>query len=294
MKRLVALMLMAFLGVSSALAQIDDEFWFVAPEVTSLHEDAPVRIRIAAFDLPAEVELSMPANAGFSPVQVSISAGEASTIELTPFLTEVENQPFNEVHNKGLLLQSSTAISAYYEVGQTINTEIFVLKGENGLGTSFHLPFQTFANNNYPTSPSGFDVVATEDNTVVTIMDLVGHPAGIPFQIALPQAGSTYSARAASTAAAAHPVGTTITADKPVAVSMHDDSANSSFFGGCYDLIGDQLVPDDLLGTDHIVVCGFLSPQTVFKFSPQKTTPKSLSMALSWPHWKRAKPMSTS
>ena len=42
-------MLMAFQGFErrglSALAQIDDEFWFVAPEVTSLHEDAPVRVR---------------------------------------------------------------------------------------------------------------------------------------------------------------------------------------------------------------------------------------------------------
>ena len=262
MKHFAAFFL-AFVGMSSALAQIDDEFWFVAPEVTSLHEDAPVRVRMATFSMPAEVELSMPANAGFSPIQVSIPAGEASTIDLTPFLTEVENQPFNEVLNKGLLLQSSTAISAYYEVGQTLNTDIFALKGENGLGTSFHLPFQTFANNIYPTSPAGFDVVATEDNTVVTIMpsqDLVGHPAGTPFQIALPQAGSTYSARAAGIAAGVHPVGTTITADKPVAVSMHDDSANSSFFGGCYDLMGDQLVPDDLLGTDHIVVSGFLSP----------------------------------
>ena len=262
MKHFAAFFL-AFVGMSSALAQIDDEFWFVAPEVTSLHEDAPVRVRMATFSMPAEVELSMPANAGFSPIQVSIPAGEASTIDLTPFLTEVENQPFNEVLNKGLLLQSSTAISAYYEVGQTLNTDIFALKGENGLGTSFHLPFQTFANNIYPTSPAGFDVVATEDNTVVTIMpseDLVGHPAGIPFQIVLPQAGSTYSARAAGTAAGVHPVGTTITADKPVSVNMHDDSANSSFFGGCYDLMGDQLVPDDLLGTDHIVVSGFLSP----------------------------------
>ena len=56
---------LAFVGMSSALAQIDDEFWFVAPEVTSLHEDAPVRVRMATFSMPAEVELSMPANAGF-------------------------------------------------------------------------------------------------------------------------------------------------------------------------------------------------------------------------------------
>ena len=258
-----AVMAFAFAWTLNASGQIDDKFWFVAPEVTSLHEDAPVRVRIATFDLPAEVELSMPANAGFTPLQVSIPAGGASTIDLTPFLAEVENQPFNEVLNKGLLLQSSTAISAYYEVGQSLNTDIFALKGENGLGTSFHLPFQTFANNNYPSSPAGFDVVATEGNTVVTItpsQDLVGHPAGTPFQVALPEAGSTYSARAADPSAAAHPVGTTVTSDKPVAITIHDDSANSSFFGVCYDLMGDQLVPDDLLGTEHIVVSGFLSP----------------------------------
>ena len=263
-----AVMLMALVGMSSAMAQIDDEFWFVAPEVTSLHEDAPVRVRIAAFDVPTEVELSMPANAGFSPIQVSIPAGGASTIDLTPFLTEVENQPFNEVLNKGLLLQSSADISAYYEVGQTYNTDIFALKGENGLGTSFHLPFQTFANNSYASSPSGFDVVATEDNTVVTVtpsQDLVGHPAGIPFQISLPEAGSTYSARASGTAAGVHPVGTAVTANKPIALTMHDDSANSGFFGQCSDLMGDQLVPDDLLGTEHIVVAGYLSPHEMLQ-----------------------------
>ena len=88
----------------------------------------------------------------------------------------------------------------------------------------------------------------------------MGHPAGTPFQITLPEAGSTYSARAAGTAAGDHPVGTTVTADKPVAVTVHDDSANSSFFGGCSDLMGDQLVPDELLGTEHIVVAGYLSP----------------------------------
>ena len=89
--------------------------------------------------------------------------------------------------------------------------------------------------------------------------DLVGHPAGIPFQVVLPQAGSTYSARAASTSAAAHPVGTVVTSDKPVAVTMHDDSANSPVFGGCADILGDQLVPDDVLGTEYIAVSGYLS-----------------------------------
>ena len=263
MRNVVSLFVVVLGAIGSLLGQVDNEFWFVAPEVISTHEDAPIRMRLATFDLPAEVELTMPANPGFAPIQVSIPAGGASTLDLTPFLNELENMPFDEVHNKGLFLQSTTNISAYYEVGQTFNTDIFALKGENALGISFHLPFQSFANNSYGASPSGFDVVATEANTVLTItpsQDLVGHPAGVPYQITLPEAGSTYSARAAGTAAGAHPVGTTVTADKPVAVTLHDDSANSSFFGVCSDLMGDQLVPDHLLGKEHIVVAGYLSP----------------------------------
>ena len=214
---------------------------------------------------------------------MSIPAGGASTLDLTPFLNELENMPFDEVHNKGLFLQSTTNISAYYEVGQTLNTDIFALKGANALGTSFHLPFQSFANNGYGASPSGFDVVATEANTVLTItpsQNLVGHPAGTPFQITLPIAGSPTPLVQQGTAAGDHPVGTTVTADKPVGVTVHDDSANSSFFGGCSDLMGDQLVPDDLLGTEYIVVAGYLGDTTGCKSSRPRTTPMYLSMGL--------------
>ena len=247
---------------NETVGQIDTEFWFVAPEVTSSHEDVPIRMRIASFDDAAELTLSMPANPNFAPIEVSIPPSGATTLDLTPFLADIENSPFNEVLNKGLLLESTADVSAYYEVGQTLNPDIFALKGDNALGTSFHLPFQTFANNSYGASPSGFDVVATEENTTLTItptQDLIGHPAGIPFQVVLPQAGSTYSARATSTAAAAHPVGTVVTSDKSVAVTMHDDSANSPIFGGCADILGDQLVPDNVLGTEYIAVSGYLS-----------------------------------
>ena len=81
-------------------------------------------MRIAAFDLPAEVELTMPANPGFAPIQVSIPAGGASTLDVDIVLNELENMPFDEVHNKGLFLQSTSNISAYYEVGEDANTEI--------------------------------------------------------------------------------------------------------------------------------------------------------------------------
>jgi hypothetical protein len=36
-------------------AQVDTEFWFAAPEVTSAHADRPIFLNISSFGLPAVV-----------------------------------------------------------------------------------------------------------------------------------------------------------------------------------------------------------------------------------------------
>ena len=260
MKNLASFMVLGCLGMSS-WAQVDTEFWFVAPEVTATHGDSPVLLRFATFDAPADVVVDMPANDNYGVYNLTIPANSAVSIDLTDSLSWYENQPFNEVLDKGLHITSTTSISAYYEVNMGNNPDIFALKGDNALGTSFHLPFQNFTNNGFSTT-SGFDIVATEDNTVVTItpsQDLVGHPAGVPFEVVLPVAGSTYAARAAGSESFQHATGTTVTSNRPVAVTLHDDSASGAMFGGgCLDLMGDQLVPDDVLGTEYVAVHGYL------------------------------------
>ena len=260
MKNLALFVVLGCLGVSS-WAQVDTEFWFVAPEVTATHGDSPVLLRFATFDAPADVVVDMPANGNYGVYNLTIPANSAVSIDLTDSLSWYENQPFNEVLDKGLHITSTTSISAYYEVNMGNNPDIFALKGDNALGTSFHLPFQNFTNNGFSTT-SGFDIVATEANTVVTItpsQDLVGHPAGVPFDVVLPVAGSTYAARAAGSESFQHATGTTVTSNRPVAVTLHDDSASGAMFGGgCLDLMGDQLVPDDVLGTEYVAVHGYL------------------------------------
>jgi len=260
MRNLALFVVLGCLGMSS-WAQVDTEFWFVAPEVTATHGDSPVLLRFATFDAPADVVVDMPANDNYGVYNLTIPANSAVSIDLTDSLSWYENQPFNEVLDKGLHITSTTSISAYYEVNMGNNPDIFALKGDNALGTSFHLPFQNFTNNGFSTT-SGFDIVATEDNTVVTItpsQDLVGHPAGVPFDVVLPLAGSTYAARAAGSESFQHATGTTVTSNRPVAVTLHDDSASGAMFGGgCLDLMGDQLVPDDVLGTEYVAVHGYL------------------------------------
>ena len=243
-------------------AQTDTEFWFVAPEVTSGHGDAPIVMRVSASLQAADIVLSQPANPAFVPITLTIPPGTTQSIDLTPFQTQVENQPPDQILDKGILLESSVPVTAYYEVNNGFNPEIFPLKGDNALGIEFYTPFPTnYDNGGYsPAARSGFEIVATEDNTSITInptADLIGHPAGVPFTITLNR-GQTYSLLAVSTTATQRPVGTRITSNKPIAVTLKDDSAA---LGGCRDLMGDQLVPVGVIGREYIVMKGFLNSE---------------------------------
>lgn len=261
MKRIKSSIFLFFTIVSFGLnAQTDDQFWFVAPEVTSNHGDNPIVIRVSAFAEDADITLSQPANPNFTPINLTVLAGSTETIDLTAFQTLIENQPANQVLNKGLLLESSVPVTAYYEVNNFVNPEIFALKGKNALGQTFYTPFPSDYNNGAynPLANSGFEIVATEDNTTITITptaDLVTHPAGIPFTITLNR-GQTYSCISNSTTATGRPIGTSITSNKPIAVTLKDDSAS---LGGCRDLMGDQLVPVGVIGSEYIVMKGFLN-----------------------------------
>jgi hypothetical protein len=140
------------------------------------------------------------------------------------------------------------------------------LKGKNALGTAFLTPFQNFLNNaSY--ARSGFNVVATENNTVVTIVpsqNIVGHAAGIPFNITL-NAGQTYCAEASSTAANLHLSGSSVVANKKSAITLHDDTAEGTPYGGCADLQGDQLIPSSIIGMEYIALKGYLNgPDKVY------------------------------
>ncbi len=127
------------------------------------------------------------------------------------------------------------------------------------MGTEFYTPFQNFTKNGV--GYSSFDIVATEDNTIVTITpsnNIVGYPANTTFTINLNK-GQTYSATARSQLANLHLGGSHITSNKPIAVTIKDDSISGARWGGCIDLAGDQIVPVNKIGTEYIVMKGFLN-----------------------------------
>jgi len=263
MKQIYCLFFFLFLSVCS-LAQSNTEFWFVAPEVTSGHGDRPIYLYLTSFGQAATVTISQPANAAvFTPIVVNIPANGTSQVNLTPFIDVIENKPADQVLPYGIKILATKPITAYYEEAYTNNTDIFTLKGFNALGTDFYIPSQDFFYNHTPLTPQAyntFDIVATEDNTTVTITpsnNIVGHAKNVTYTIVLNK-GQTYSAQATGTGAASHLMGSHVTSDKPIAITFKDDSVQATG-QNCYDLVGDQIVPTTVIATQYVAVRGYLN-----------------------------------
>lgn len=251
-KLLIAVLVLLSFCVNS---QVDTEFWFTIPEASDLHGDEPLLVRISTLDYSSKVTLSQPANPDFEPIILNIPSNSTETIDLTSRKEWVETRPPNAILKTGLFIEATQPITAYYDLASGGNPEIFTLKGRNAIGNKFIIPSQ----NQYPNAfgKERVDVVATENNSEITIVpqcDVVGHEDSIPFRITL-NMGESYCIQAVSSSNMTSLGGTIITSKKPVAVMISDDSLDALLRG--WDMIGDQIVPVDYLGTEYIVVKGF-------------------------------------
>lgn len=267
-RKLFIIFLLNSLFFSELFAQTDTSFWFAVPKVTISHCQSgtcpgakPVYIRLASMGLPATVTISQPANPLFKPKVINMAANSAATMDMTPYLEMFQDSVAGTVLNHGLHISSTNLITAYWEEDEYWNPDIFSLKGKNSLGTEFYTPFQNLWSNGVytPDLPySAFDIVATQDNTTITITPTAnlasGQKAGVPFTIHLNK-GQTYSCKAASQSAAGHLGGSHIVSDKPIAVTVKDDSVSAGNCG-CRDLEGDQIVPAAILGRQYIIMRG--------------------------------------
>lgn len=154
MKKLFLLLFM-FLFPGIVAGQTDTTFWFVAPDVTSGHSDRPVSLRITSFDQSSSVMITQPANPGFTPINLTVPANDITSVDLSGRLNYIENAPPNTILNFGLLIEASSPVTAYYEVvSNGLNPDIFTLKGNNALGTSFIIPHQNIHPNSNAYSPT--------------------------------------------------------------------------------------------------------------------------------------------
>ncbi|MFO7659261.1 MAG: PKD domain-containing protein [Bacteroidales bacterium] len=260
----------------SAFGQIDNEFWFGAPDVTGGHtcgtnptpgHGRPVSIYVTA-EQATTVKIEMPGNPFYTPEEFSLSAGEHRKVQITPTYTPdvFENVPMSyppgvgqTIHKKAFHITSSPGnITAYYELDNDCNRDIFAFKGKNALGTDFYVSTQNYFNNGSysPTPYSGFIIVATEDGTTITIQRngswqfFTGAPA---VETIVLNRGESFPFVASSQDAAQHIMGVHVTSDKKIAITWYDDSMAK---GSCRDIAGDQLIPTNLIGNNYIVMKG--------------------------------------
>ena len=258
--------MLALIGIvlfNSLQAQSDREFWFAAPEVTSQHSDNPIIFRFTTYSKDAIITIDQPANPSFSPITFNVPANQTYSLPFTIYKEIVENKPGNTELNYGIRITATASISAYYELASTNNPEIFPLKGDVSKGLDFIIPAQTrFNNQTYAVFPArnGFAIVATEDNTTINI-DLTrpDEKGNSKITVRLNK-GQTYAVNAASNMVALHIGGSRVTSDKPICVTVYDDSI---VIGG-WDLIGDQIVPSSNTGKKFIAVKGELSAPGFF------------------------------
>lgn len=270
------------LGVFKSQAQIDTVFWFAAPWVTPDHDDnVPMKFHFSTFNNTTTVRLRQPA--GTYDTTFTVAPNTLFSKDLAHIVNDLESKPANTILNSGFEITSDYPMIAVYDFlsnpngGSQNNPETYSLKGQNGMGYEFVTPFQTLWNNQtmgtdrngdgFITQPKQmFCIVATEDNTVVQITPrcavVGGHPANVTYTVVLPLAGNVYTCEnlVQNTSVAGNSLaGSIVVADKPVSVTVSDDSVNPSGGGGCYDLMGDQIVPVDVIGQDYIVNLGNLN-----------------------------------
>lgn len=273
-------------STSSLFAQIDDQFWFAIPKETanhgSLNSTNNVSFKITAMELDAKVKISMPVNSSFVTRTFTVPAGK-SHVEIlatdwagfekiyanpTPLTTvansdSAQSGKTSDPNGRGILIESDNKISVYYDYDNTHNRQLFSLKGRNALGTDFYTPFQNIWTS-YTYARSEITIVATEDNTVIHVEPTVifnGRSNLNAFDIVLNK-GETYSLVSKGYKARTRPAGTHIYVRQDlgsggkIAVTVNDDSVQGAV-GGCYDIIGDQIVPTNILGLKYLVMCGY-------------------------------------
>lgn len=276
--------MLANFGGNKVNAQIDTLFWFAAPWVTPDHDgNVQLAFRISTFGAPANVRIQLPT--GTYDTTFVVPANSVASISLDHIVDDLESKPADAVITSGIKITSDEMVTVVYDfisdlitisAGTPNNPETYSLKGQNGMGTEFVVPFQTLWNNKFLTSDRNndgvvtqpkqfFSVIATEDNTTIYIKpncDVVGHPADITYAVVLPLAGNVYTCQnlvLATSNAGSNLSGSIVSANKPVSVTINDDSVNPSGGGGCFDLMGDQIVPTDVIGNEYIVNKGRLN-----------------------------------
>ena len=274
------LILSSLLSISPDLfAQEDTEFWFALPRMLSGHNNKKsATYQLILFNhnsVAANISISQPANSNDKIKQsFALAANEDKKITLADKngvykKTDYISVPYDEVSKCGIYIVSDVPIQCYFQVTKG-NGEAFTLKGINALGTDFIVAMQNKfdhgrggSDDMYDDSYAGVAIVASEDNTEVTISPSKNVSPSCnksAINVTLNR-GETYAFRSCSEKGSDNPIGTKIHSNKSVAVTYNDDCLMN---GNNSDAVGEQLAPAILAGNKYVAVSNKTSSDYIF------------------------------
>ncbi len=283
-----------FIGFLKLSAQLDTSFWFVAPSIPASYGNNPIALNLLTYNQPVTMTLSMPANTvAFTTTVFTIPANTHFPFDLTPFLATVNGSIPDLVEQRGLHIQSSKKISAYYSVNSLTNKEQISLKGNRALGTDFYvsLPNTIATATNGTGAGARIDIVASQDNTTILLTprdNIVGHLKNNTFSKLL-QKGETFTmldtfAIKLGTLApkVSKLAGSIISADKPVGVTV---SSSALLSGSCTSMMADQLTTSSNLGKYYVIPKTTAGTEVAYILSPVNGTGLSITNSTSTVNW---------
>lgn len=277
MKKTLLLILAICLFYPCVQAQKDTEFWFACPNIvsgTGAHSDNHMKLCFISYDEPTLIRIEQPAADPsafyYFPTQtILMQPNQLTQFDLTPYKNYLKDN-LGGVKPYGLYISADHEIMAYF-INTSDDCEAYTLKGKNALGTEFVVPMQYDYQNSY-SGHNFIEIVATEDNTDVTIQLM----PGITVQNITPDAqnqihltlqkGYIYSMRSTSDTGPQHLHNTRISSNKPIAVNTTDDGVSPG------DLMGDQILPVDMLGTKYIAVKNDGQTEYLYFFATEDDT----------------------
>jgi hypothetical protein len=279
-KVFVGCVLGLFVSLSAQLRAQDTEFWFVAPHMSeqaaaNVPLNRPAFLAISnATGQAANVTITRYNGANASLVNnVTVAAGALYKLDFTSDadMKTIENPrgTAGNVTEFGIHISSDVKVTAYYMHNHTDSRDIFTLKGRQALGTSFYVPMQSdnaASTGGYTGACDQIDIVATENNTLVTVVPKTAirvgasssSGAGTTFSRTL-NAGQTLKIMEHSVNSNPSLAGTQITTSHPVAITVTEDLVSG-------DTSGDQIVPVNSLGTRYVVPRGYHQTTSLERF----------------------------
>ncbi|GAA6118197.1 carboxypeptidase regulatory-like domain-containing protein [Acidovorax sp. FG27] len=156
--------------------------------------------------------------------------------------------PADTVLGKALFVYASEPVSAYFLNREQYTTDMTYLLDVTALGTKYRVLDWTYAYSELQMS-----LTATEDGTVAVVTPAVvlnsGQPAHAPFEVRLNKGQSVLY----TTASGNDPTGTTISANKPIAVFAGAQCANIPVGAGYCDHLFTQLPPVNHWSANYVI-----------------------------------------